>query len=291
MSYTKQAVKGALTVFIISILAAFIGYLVRLVLARNLSIEDFGLFYAVLAFLSIFGVYKTLGFDSALIKFIPEFLHKKEYNSVKSSIIYAAVIQLVTNIVIIAAIYLFSDYLSANFFHSAKAGIVLRLMVISVSIDSFVLVIKFALQGFKEMAYFAGIDFIRMLLILGIALVGFKLNYGILSPLIAYVIAPVILAIAFGIILIKSAFPEFTKSKFIIDRKLIKSISKYGIFIMATTIGMVIFGYTDTIVLTYFSGLTSVALYNVALPTARIFLYFPRAIGSILVPLSAEFWA
>ncbi len=291
MSYTKLAVRGAATVFIVSIIAAFLGYLVRLVLARYLTVEEFGLFYAVFAFLGIFGVYKTLGFDSALIKFIPEFLHGKEYSSIKSSIVYAAVIQLATNTLIIAGIYLFSDYLSKNFFHSTQAGIVLKLMVLSVAIDSFVQVIKFTLQGFKKMIYFAGIDLIRMLLILGIVLAGFKLNYGILSPLIAYILAPVILTIVFWAVLIKVIFPEFSKSKFFIDKKLIKDISKYGVFVIATTMGMVIFGYTDIILLTYFSGLTSVALYSVALPTARIFLYFPRAIGGILIPLSAELWA
>lgn len=290
MSYTKLAVRGALTVLGISILAAFAGYLVRLVLARNLNVEEFGLFYAVFAFLSIIGVFKTLGFDASLIKFIPEFMHRKEYGSVKSAIIYAAAIQLVTNIIIIFGVYLFSRYLSINFFHSAKADIVLKLMVIAVSIDSFVLVTKFALQGFKEMAYFSAIDLIRMLLILAAVLIGFKLNYGILSPLIAYVLVPIILIIIFGWVLIKKAFPEFAQSKFVINKKLIKDIFGYSIFIMATTLGGIVFGYTDTIVLTYFSGLTSVALYSVALPTAKLFLYFPRAIGGILLPLTAEFW-
>ena len=44
INYTKFAVKGAATVFVISILAAFVGYLVRFLLARNLTVEEFGLF-------------------------------------------------------------------------------------------------------------------------------------------------------------------------------------------------------------------------------------------------------
>ena len=46
-SYTRFAVRGTLIVLVISLFAGFLGYLVRLVLARNLSVEDFGLFNAV----------------------------------------------------------------------------------------------------------------------------------------------------------------------------------------------------------------------------------------------------
>ncbi|MBW2975900.1 flippase [Candidatus Woesearchaeota archaeon] len=289
-SYTKFAVKGAATVFVVSILAAFAGYLVRLVLARNLRVEDFGLFYAVFAFLGFFGMFKTFGIDKALAKFIPEFRHNNNKTFIKSSIIYAAFTQLLTNSVIIIAVYLLSGYLSTSFFHYSQAAMVLRLMAIALFLDSFTQVLKFAFQGFKEMLWYSAIDVVRMSLILGIILIGFKLNYGVLSPIIAYILAPAILTIIFGWIFVKNVFPQFFESRFVIDRRLLKNLSGYGIFVVATIIGMDILGYTDTIVLTYFTGLTNVALYNVALPTAKLLLYFPRSISSVLLPLTSEFW-
>ncbi|MAE43271.1 hypothetical protein CMO93_05850 [Candidatus Woesearchaeota archaeon] len=290
-SYTKSAVKGATVVLIISLVAAFLGYIVRFMLARNLTVEEFGLFYAVFAFLGLIGIFKSLGFDKALVKFIPEFIHKKEKDFIKSSIIYVTIIQLITNSIIIIAVYLFSDFLASHFFNNPQAGIVLRLMAIAFFIDSFVFVLKFAFQGFKKMAYFSGLDLIRMLLIVAIIFIGLKLNYGLLSPIVAYIVVPFILMIIFGWILIKNVFPEFFASKFIVDKILLKKIAHYSIFILATTVGVVILGYTDIIMLTYFSGLTSVALYSVALPTAKVLLYFPRAINSILFPLTSELWA
>src|SRR3989338_9770 len=291
MSYTKLAVKGAATVFIISILAAFLGYVARFILARNLTVEDFGLFYSVFAFLGMFGVFKSLGFDRALAKFIPEFVHKKKHNQIKSSIIYVSAIQLLTNTIVIIGIYLFSDYLSQNFFRSSHAGIVLKLMAIAFFLDSFVSVLKFAFQGFKKMAYFAGIDVVKMLLVIAIILIGMGMNYGILGPVAAYVLSSIIVILVFGFVLLRRIFPDFLKSKFIYEVELIKKISRYSIFAMSAGVGMVILGYTDTILLTYFSGLTSVALYNVALPTAKVLMYFPRSIAGILLPLISELWA
>ena len=287
-NYTKLAVKGVITVFIISIISAFLGYLVRLTLARNLTVEDFGLFYAVFAFLGLLGLFKGFGFDKALIKFIPDFKHQKRNDLIKSSIIYASVIQFITNAIIIIAIYLFSSYLSVHFFHDPKADIVLKLMAIAFFIDSFVLIPKFVFQGFKKMNYFSIIDFIRMVLILIIILIGFRLNYKLLSPIIAYIVVPVILLFIFGTILFKKVFPEFFKSKFVLEKTALKKISKYSIFVMATSIGGIVLGYTDMMMLTYFSGLTAVGLYSIALPTAKVLIYFARAITGILIPLTSD---
>ncbi len=290
MSYTKFAARGALIVLIISVFAGILGYIVRLIMARNLSIEEFGLFYAVFAFLSLLGVFKTFGFDRALIKFIPEFQHNSKNNLIKSSIIYAILTQIITNSVIIILVYLFSNFLSIHFFHSPKAGIVLKLMAIAFFIDSFVNVLKFAFQGFKKVVLFAVIDIVRMFVILIILIAGLKMNFGLFSPIFAYIIAPILLLISFGWLFVRNVFPQFLTSSFAINKKLIKDISRYGIFVMLSGTAAIVLGYTDTTILTYFKGVTDVALYNVALPTAKILANLPIAIGSVLLPLTSELW-
>src|SRR3989344_3453665 len=105
-TYTKIAVKGAFIVLAISLIAGLGGYFVRLVLARGLSIEDFGLFNSVFSFLGLIGFFKSLGFDKALIKFIPEFRHEKRNDLIKSSVIYVTMILLITNLVVIGGVYL-----------------------------------------------------------------------------------------------------------------------------------------------------------------------------------------
>lgn len=289
-NYTKRAIKGVTIVLVFSLLAALLGYLVRVLLVRVLTVEDFGLFYAVFSFLGLLGVFKSIGQEQAIVKFIPEFLHNKRNDLVKSSILYVTTVIFITNIIVITAIYLLSSYLSTNFFHSPKADIVLKLMAIAFFIDSFVLSLKSILQGFQKMGYYGGIDLIRMILILAIILAGLKLHYGILLPVYAYILTPLVLLVIFSFMFVKRIFPEFIKSKFILDFGIFKKLFKYGFFVLTTSTGLIILGYTDTIVLTYFSGLKSVALYNIAFPTANALSYFPKAIVGILVPLTAELW-
>ena len=71
---------------------------------------------------------------------------------------------------------------------------------------------------------------------------------------------------------------------------MIKRISKYSIFVTETNAAAMILYYTDVLALTYFSNLKSVGLYSVALPTAKVLMYFPRAIGGVLLPLTSELW-
>ena len=174
MSYTKLAVKSVFVVFTISILAALLGYIVRVILARNLSIEDFGLFYAVFAFLGLIWTFQTLGFDKATSRFIPEFLHKREYDEIKSSMLFVCIVQLFTNAVIVAVIYFISDFLAVNFFHNNQASSILKLMSIAFVLDSFALTLKSSFQGFNKMGYFSAIDVVRMAIIIIIVLIGIK---------------------------------------------------------------------------------------------------------------------
>ena len=68
-SYTKIAFRGVVVVSSISLIAGFLGYIARVLLARNLTVEEFGLFYAVFAFLGLIGTYRSLGFDKAKLSY------------------------------------------------------------------------------------------------------------------------------------------------------------------------------------------------------------------------------
>lgn len=289
-NYTKSAVHGAFIVLALSLVAAFLGYVARVLLARNLSIEEFGLFYAVFSFLTLIEVFKSFGFDKSLIKFIPEFIQKKQINFIKSSMLYVAAVQLITNLIIILFVYLFADYLAIHYFKSPQAGFVLKLMTIAFFLDSFVLTLKFTFQGFRKMSYFSSVDIVRMTLITAIILIGFKLNYGILSPVMAYAITPLILIFIFGILLVKKVFREFFTARFAFDKKLFKKMSHYSFYIILGSTGIITMGSLDTVMLTYFAGLTSVALYSVALPTTRVLSYFTQPVAEILFPMTSELW-
>ncbi|MBS3105443.1 flippase [Candidatus Woesearchaeota archaeon] len=288
-NYTKKALKNVVIVFVISIVAAFIGYFVRIFFARNLTVEEFGLFYATIAFLGFFSFFKGLGLDTALAFFIPKFTAKSEFQNIKNSIIYASIVLLVNNIIFLIIILIFAKYLGVNFLKHDFGPIVLILMAISLFVDSFVLLIKSSFQGFQKMGLFSSVDIIRMILILAISLIFFKMDYGILSPVIAYIITSLILLFVYFPFLYKN-FDAFTKNKFFWDKPLFKRLRKYGIqVILISSVGIVI-GYSDQLMITYFRGLEEVGIYSAVLPTAMLTWYITSAIGYVLLPITSELW-
>ena len=76
--YTKKMVGGVAIVFLAGFFTALVAYLVRILLARNLSADNFGLIYAVLAAFGLLSVFQTLGLNEALVKYVSEFLAKNK---------------------------------------------------------------------------------------------------------------------------------------------------------------------------------------------------------------------
>src|SRR3972149_5320910 len=67
MSYIRRVAKGTAVVFVMMLATGVLGYLFRLLLAKNLSIEDFGLFFAVFAFVNLFYGFKSFGLGAAVV--------------------------------------------------------------------------------------------------------------------------------------------------------------------------------------------------------------------------------
>ena len=290
MSYTKLAIKGAGLVFAFSLIGALLGYLIRFILARELSVEEFGLFYAVFSFVSFLSLIKTLGFDRALVKFIPEYLAKNDKRSVKGLVLFVILVQLLSNAIVLAAVFLSAKYLSLHFFRSDDAVLVLKLLAIGFFIDSFVVILKYCFQGFKKMYLYSLLDLVRMVLLVSIIILAIYTGRGVMAPTLAYLIVPIILLAIFAAIFMKWVFPSLISLKAKLSKKTLRGVSRYSFFLMVTSSGVLVLQYTDSIMLTFFEGVSAVALYNVALPTSKVLTYFPLAIGAVLLPITSELW-
>jgi O-antigen/teichoic acid export membrane protein len=75
------------------------------------------------------------------------------------------------------------------------------------------------------------------------------------------------------------------------DKKIMIGFLKFGFFASLGAFGFIILGYADTMILTYFTDLKNVALYNVAVPIVSLLWYFSRSATMVIYPMSSELWA
>src|SRR3989344_4779519 len=209
-NYLKKAVFGVSHVFLLSIFSMFFAYCFRLLLARVLSDEEFGLFYAVFAFTTLLHTFHDPGLKAAVIKFIPEFVVKKSPLLINRSITHAFLVWTVLSGIFTVLTIVFSSWLAENYFHSGSAKLLLIVLGFAFLLSSMDYLIAYVFQGFQRMALFAGVDLSRSVVLLLAASIGF-IVFGrtALVAGFAYIASSIILTAVYFPVLKRKVFREF----------------------------------------------------------------------------------
>ncbi|MEM2460231.1 MAG: oligosaccharide flippase family protein, partial [Candidatus Hadarchaeales archaeon] len=113
--YAKRLLRGSTLVFLCMVASTFVAFLLRMFLARSLGVEGYGLFYSVFFFVSFFLLFRDLGLNSALVKFIPEFRVKGDLSSLRSSLFLVFLFQSFSSLLLFVPLFLLSGWLSSSF--------------------------------------------------------------------------------------------------------------------------------------------------------------------------------
>ncbi len=286
--YKERIFKGFAINIIMAFSIAVLGYLTRIILAKNLSLKEYGLFYAVFSFVSFFNLFRDLGIGVTSIRAISAGLARGDRKDVKTTILSALFFQ--TSIIAVIAIMLiiFSGYLSVNFFKE-NATLVIIFIALSYLFSISQDVTSSIASGFQSM-FFAGIsEFLRHTLIVIVLLFGLSFNKTAVLPAFAYFIVMLILPFLHVRILLW-LMPDFFTIKAGKKINKLKNMLRFAFPVLLSSIGGMMIAYSDTIMLTYFKTLEDVGLYNVAIPISMIIWYFGNSIAAIMLPVISEMW-
>ena len=197
--------------------------------------------------------------------------------------------QLASSTILSAVFFILSGYLSVHYFKVQESASFIKLLIIYVFLSTIFITMKGLFQGYRKMLLLSSTEFTKNLIVLLFIILFIKLGYGVLSPVLAYVLVfPVLFMLYFPAAL---KIFNILKYKTIGHAAMSKKLLLFAAPVLATGMGNKIIGYLDTFVLTYFRDLSEVGIYNIILPSALIFLFFGTAIASILFPLTSELWA
>jgi len=287
--YLKKALRGTLAVMFMTVLAGIAWYLIRVTLARNLTVQEYGLFYAVLSFYSFLSLFVDVGFSQAVPKFVVDLNVKKQKIKVKSLLIHVLFFQLIMSTIIFLIIILSSSWLSANYFHQDVSNllVILGLWFLLFPVASF---FASLFLGFQKYGLGASIDLVKSFFILITVLSLTFLGFGVYAPILAYVFSNIILLIIYSPF-IKNTFKDFFKLKIVFHKDLFFSVLKYCFYVSLSAVSWMILTQTDTLMLTYFKGAEAVGLYQVAVPLASISFYIINALSFVAFPMISELLA
>lgn len=289
--YQKKILKGTSLVFFSTYISAFFGYVLRVLLARSLSIKEYGLVFSIISFFGIFAIFSELGLGNALAKFIPEFIAKKEYSKIKTSFESVLIINLFLSFLIGLIIIIFSKKISTSFFHNESAWILIIIYSIFFILNPILLILKSAFQGFFKMGLFGLVNISQSLFVLVGTYVLIFMGYKSSSLFVSYLIYVILASFVFYFIFTKKVFSNYSNYKYVFNLSLIKKILKFGIIIALSGAFGMIFGRIDTFLLSLLNSLEEAAYFQVIFPLVKALWDVGSILSVVLLPIISEMWS
>ena len=287
-NYTKHIFSGFIIIFSMTILSTIAGYFFRVVIAKNLTVSEYGLFYSIYAILYLIFIFRDFGITSALMKYIPEFLVKKEHGKLKSSILFAALSITIIGMVLAIITILLSGFIATEYVKTPGSVELIKFLAIVFMFFSYDALVTSIFAAYQKHWLYSLFQFIKQALPLLFVAIFFSIGKDVTYIAYSFLLTSIIMIILFIILIKKNLMSDFWVINQKMDYKLFSDITKFGYSVVFVSIGGLILQYTDTIMITAFYTTKESGIYNAAIPISNIFIYISAALSTIVFPLTSE---
>jgi len=289
MSYTKVVVKGTFWFLLFSILSAGVFYLWRLMLTRELSTSDVGLFFAVFSFVNVITNMRELGASSAVVQLVAKYRTQGRWTLLRETLVWLLLWYAFLAAIFIAVVFIAAKPLSAYYFKDIDAVHLIYWLLLMAGFATIYSFLTVAFQGLREIRWYAMMPFAVGIAVLGMTGLLLRRGWGVDAPAAGYAFAVIVVAClaAWQLTRIEGVQKLFV-GPVKLKRQTLNSIFKFGLPASIGTAATWVFASVDPLVLTAQGSLTAVALYSVAQPIAMLLRYVPKAITVVMFPVSVE---
>jgi len=286
----KVIAKGGIILLAGASISKILGYIYRIIVA-NMGSEYYGLISLGLAFLGILTTISLLGLNNAVLRYIPFFRGKDDYSRIKGTIIYTLKTTLIISILISFVLFFFLDSIAINIFHNADLGIVLKILVFVIPLGVINNILYMVFKGFEKVKYEVYTKNIleNVVKIIFTLIVILFFTDKIIGLSLAIVISTVLTTI-FGFYLMEKKVFSILKTK-IQSQYLNKELLLYSFPLLLTSVFPLIFNWFDSIMLGYFKDVSTVGIYNAAMPTAQLLYLIPYSLSGLFIPVLTKLYS
>lgn len=283
-SITSRIIKGGSIVIFFTLAVAPLGYIFRMILSRTLSIEMYGLYFAVISFFSFFITYNDLGFGYSLSYFFPKFFRKKDYRTCWNLYTYDQIIELVTSLVLSGILFLSAPWITLNYFKVPEAEYLIKIFCVYFIANSIVSALNKLYNGMQKELYYASMEFFRFLFLIIIGSVLYLNNSHDVSMYAWGLVSSYIFIAFLYRLLLQKNFIFLVRQPFSWNPTLLRTMARYALPTVMTTSVYTLVAFSDTFFLTLFKGVKEVGIYNVMTPIIGVFTIFLSPINTFLFP-------
>jgi O-antigen/teichoic acid export membrane protein len=260
-----------------------------MLITRTVSVEDYGVFTAVMSFVMILGAYNDFGMTDSLNYFLPGHIHDKNARKITQTFSIAFVTQLCSTTLLALLLYFGSGFLAAYYFKNPLSAMLLHIFIPYFFIDNFFRLLSTFFLAIQDTKLQKWVEFLRNIcqvsLIFGIA---FLSTPTIQKYVFAYNISAICGIIFALFFIIRKYRGYFTWSGVRFSQIDYWHIFKYAIFVMFSANIGTLLGQIDSLMITGMLGTTANGIYNIYLAMARIPFLFLLPWVFFLMPVFSD---
>lgn len=279
----SSTAKDAYVLFSGNVLSAFLGFVYTLVIARVLSVPDFGIFSAAVNLVVILNSLTDLGISTGAVNFVAESEARGDSEASKKYTKAASVLRLEVTLIACLLVIFFAKYVANTFLITDKVSIAVLTSLTSLSL-ALPMLLPFILQARKK--FISSVISDNSLYLSRLAFTfGFMLlaRITIENALLAFVLGGIVGTLV-GIYLIK---PNFLKSR--PERQIYKKLIRFSGWIGVNRIISSISGRLDIQMLAILAGATATGLYSIPSRLAGFVTVLTSSLSGVLAPRLAGF--
>jgi O-antigen/teichoic acid export membrane protein len=289
-SSLKSAAKGTVLVFAGMAVSQLLWFFSRLLIARNISAEDLGIYSLMLAIVSITSLVASLGLWDGSTRYISVLSgqgRKGEADSVQRS---SLIIGGMTGTAACLLLLILSQVLSRHVFYKPELRVPLMVASLFIPFNVVAMVLASVLRGYRVIGpkvYFMdmGQPFFFFLFIAVIFLLGMPF-IGIVWAYVLSIIAVCLLIALFGF-REKVIMPVAP----VIWKKHVAELLKFSIPVLMMDVMFLIFRMVDTLMLGRYAPAGDVGVYSIAVSLAFFIILPLMALEFVYMPIAGELYA
>jgi O-antigen/teichoic acid export membrane protein len=289
--YLKLLAKTSFFVFISIILSKIFSYGYKIVIARTMGAEIYGLFSLAIILIGFFITFASLGLIDGLLRYIPFYRGKKELKKVKFLVKTCFVVLLITSILSFILLFTLSEFISIHIFKNPDLIYYLKILSLVVPftiISSIFLTIIRSFERATSYSFLTNVlqNGLKFLLLILFIFMGLKTNALLFSYLFAFI----------GLCMV-SYFVARTHLKKVFKEKELKSNEKRIIFkellsyswpLIFVGVLYTLFYWIDSLMIGYFKTVSDVGLYNATLTVISLFSIAQSLFVQLFIPLVSK---
>ena len=289
MSVAGTIAKNTLFNFVATISDVLVNFVVGIVLARSLGIEQYGLYSFLTWFLGLAALAANLGVGSMAARFIADALGRENREEPKGIVRLTLVFRGIAALVVSSVILIFSGFWTKVFAetHNQIYFVFLAVALLPNAMNYVLIGIFSGFQKYEYNAYLIlGSNPLRAILLIVLAFLGFGVKELLIASIASWIVGMVI-----GVFLLRRLVPlKALLSSLPLEPATRRSALKYSLtMISILVLNYLLWEQAEVLFLGLYRPVEEVGFYTLAsrLPSMAVTL-IPSVFGAVLLPAIAE---